>query len=83
MNANELAFPNRNRAEPNDEYSDYGLTKREYFAAMAMQGFLANPLALETAANDDVIKAAFAGHIAAMSVECADALLVELERTKK
>jgi hypothetical protein len=27
----------------NDDYPEEGLTKREYFAAMAMQGLLANP----------------------------------------
>lgn len=36
---NEPAFP---MLDPNSNYSQYGLTKREYFAAMAMQGFLSS-----------------------------------------
>lgn len=47
-----------------------GLTKREYFAAMAMQGFLACP---------DV--SATKRHIAIASVTCADELLAALEET--
>ena len=47
-----------------------GLTKREHFAAMAMQGILAS--------DADVDYCDFASS----SVEMADALLAELERTK-
>lgn len=49
------------------------LTKREYFAAMAMQGILSNP-ALE--------QAAFRA-IAMEVVEMADALIAELEKGKE
>jgi len=38
----ESAFPDANHANPQFNYPTYGLTKREYFAAMAMQGILAN-----------------------------------------
>lgn len=38
-NANEPAFPN----EGTHQFAYNGLTKREYFAAMAMQGLLSNP----------------------------------------
>lgn len=38
----ESAFPDANHANPQFNYPTYGLTKREYFAAMAMQGMLAN-----------------------------------------
>jgi DNA-binding CsgD family transcriptional regulator len=48
-----------------------GLTKREHFAAMAMQGLLAS----ETIATFEE----FAGS----SVQMADALLAELERTQQ
>ena len=47
-----------------------GLTKRELFAAMAMQGHCANPEMSETIARS----------IAIMSVEQADALLAELAK---
>ena len=46
-----------------------GLTKREYFAAMAMQGVLANPNY-----NGDY------KHLSVVSVKVADALLAELEK---
>lgn len=48
-----------------------GLTKREHFAAMAMQGFCAAP---------DMPDATVEG-VAGASVKQADALLAELERT--
>jgi hypothetical protein len=46
-----------------------GLTKREYFASMAMQGLLANDSALITSKVIDAVKAA-------------DALIEELNKTK-
>lgn len=51
-----------------------GLTKRELFAAIAMQGLCANPetYAAESNASED--------EIARWSVQQADALLAELER---
>lgn len=48
-----------------------GLTKREYFAAMAMQGWLASYTPAETAKEE---------YVAAFAVRCADALLAELEK---
>jgi hypothetical protein len=49
---------------------EYGLTKREIFAAMAMQGLLASSYGrLE-------------GNVARLAVEYADALLAESEKTK-
>ena len=53
---------------------DPGLTKREIFAAMAMQGIFANGVILERhgLAGDDVAKAA---------VNAADALLARLSET--
>jgi len=54
----------------NEELS--GITKREYFAAMAMQGMLPN---YKTVRSDEGDKA-----IASLSVKMADALLEELDR---
>lgn len=51
-----------------------GLSKREYFAAMAMQGILAN--------STDRIHDGMFGFVAITAVKQADALLAELERTK-
>jgi hypothetical protein len=50
--------------------SEYGLTKREYFAAMALQGYLVNNA--KTAIKDE--------EIARGSVEAADALIAELNK---
>lgn len=51
-----------------------GLTKREYFATMAMQGLLANHAVIE-AVNSIEIE-----YIQSRSVALADALLSELEK---
>lgn len=57
------------------QWSDcFGISKREYFAAMAMQGALASC----TNADDWVTPSS----VAAKSVEYADALLAELEKTE-
>ena len=64
--ADEPAFP---AYTGNKENWVFGLTKREYFAAMAMQGLLANSTS--------------SGHIrscALDSVDAADALIEALER---
>jgi hypothetical protein len=50
-----------------------GLTKREYFSGLAMQGMMANQN-LTSTENDTIAK---------WSVEIADALLAELEKTKE
>ena len=42
-NGKELAFPFVETREMQGESISFGLTKREHFAAMAMQGLLANP----------------------------------------
>ena len=52
----------------------YGLTKREHFAAMAMQGYLANSLIIDSCTNVSV------DYIASSSIEFADALLKELAK---
>ena len=57
-----------------------GLTKREHFAAMAMQGILANPSGHqepEGAEPEMMLEI-----VAFASASFADALLAELERTK-
>ena len=48
----------------------FGLTKREYFAALAMQGYMANKYTPHQ--NPE--------YIADYAVECAEALLAELEK---
>lgn len=64
-------FPSHERAIPNLINQLAGLTKREYFAAMAMQGMLSN-----SALNyGDEFSA-----IAQKAVTCADILLSELDK---
>lgn len=50
------------------DFSPFGLTKREYFASMAMQGLMACPGKFKT---EQIVK---------FSIETADALLIELEK---
>ena len=56
------------------EIKSIGMTKREYFAAMAMQGILA--------AHESGVTLYYAG-MALNAVECADALIKELEKTNE
>ena len=57
-----------NTIEYNNNYISTGLTKREYLAAMALQGLLANDSGLITSKARDAVKAA-------------DALIEELNKT--
>lgn len=75
MSYNSYVFP------LNASEADYfGLTKREYFAAMAMQGMLSR------AGNTNFVGlpegTTFGQAVAIESVAYADLLLAELERTK-
>lgn len=64
------AFPLSIVFDDEPKATTFGLTKREFFAALALQGHIA---------HNDWVNAAAA---AAQSVLYADALLAELERTK-
>ena len=55
-----------------DSHVEVGLTKREYFAAMAMQGILANE---NTGLSPNEV-------VAKESVKLADLLLAELDKTQ-
>jgi len=55
--------------QPDREVWDTGLTKREYFAAMALQGILANPSRISEHGTEAI-----------MAVTMADDLLFSLER---
>lgn len=65
-NRNERAFPQH----PESRGVYMGLTKREYFAAMAVQGLMASPH-VDGATYEEITEAA---------VNVADALLKELEK---
>ena len=55
-----------------DNYTSEGLTKREYFASMAMQGIIANKDGLDIKIE----------RIVESAVDTADALIEELNKTK-
>lgn len=75
-NGNDLAFKDRGYAESEMElhYPSRGLSKREYFAAMAMQGMLVN----NSAMNPDKPYE----NISYCAVAAADALINELNKTE-
>ena len=54
------------KLDTNGSFTQYGLTKREYFAGLAMQGYIATGRAAD----------------ASECVRCADALLKELDKPK-
>lgn len=62
--------------------SEFGLTKREYFAGLAMQGILSNAYTFGriTRAGETIIEAHEPGAAARESAKYADALLAELSR---
>ena len=66
----EPAFPIQTESSDKMNVPNYGLTKREYFAAMAMQGILASGKT-----NID-----FSGKVAIQSIHFADELLKQLSQ---
>ena len=62
-----------NTIEYNNNYISTGLTKREYFAAMVMQGIIANKDGLDIKIE----------RIVESAVDTADALIDELNKTKQ
>jgi hypothetical protein len=57
-----------------------GLTIREHFAGLAMQGILANPGRCVPGAADSMSAETFAGLMAAVALEFADALIAALAK---
>ena len=64
---NDFAFPHAIKSPSGDMLLNAGLTKREYFAAIAMHGIVANP----SSSIDSVSR---------LAVEYADALIRELNK---
>jgi hypothetical protein len=58
--------------EYNNDYTSMGLTKREYFASMAMQGIISNKDGLDIKIE----------RIVESAVDTADALIEELNKTR-
>jgi len=60
-----------------------GVSKREYLAALAMQGLLANPKFSDAAATAGVYGNAFTAEVSQRSIENADALIEALNQESK
>jgi alcohol dehydrogenase YqhD (iron-dependent ADH family) len=65
--------------DPNGSYTQYGLTKREYFAGLAMQGILAHESFYDRMCNETG-ENTIADRLATASVKMADKLLAELDK---
>jgi hypothetical protein len=79
---NEPAFPTHYIKE-NGMWSDGGLTKREYFAGLAIQGLLASVASQAAMVNVGKTLAISTPEVAAsLAVSAADFLIAELEKTK-
>lgn len=67
-----------------DSYASYGLTKREYFAAMVLQGLMANPerykYIADAVENDGMPQALATQKNANKAVYLADALIEALNK---
>lgn len=77
MSGSDPAFPELLRSHVNNHLSQgaCGLTKREYFAAVAMQGRLAAFVPEDGPIVPEMV--------AKFSLHCADALLAELESAER
>jgi len=76
----EPAFPIQTESSDRMNVPNYGLTKREYFAAMAMQGFLANSFYAEVALPPEGDKRNRDDELAQRCVAMADELLKQLSQ---
>lgn len=82
-NANESAYGyGFCTADGNNVQDVKGLTKREYFAAMAMQGLLTNSNVLKFFQREGLNPNEFINLVAKDSTEIADALINALNETK-
>ena len=79
-NADKLAFPNGNLNEDNEDKYVVGLSRREYFAAKAMQGMLAagRTNSIDNMHIPKLVDRAFA--ISYMMTQKADALIEDLKK---
>ena len=77
---------NENRPKDQAEFpvigmpSEWGLTKREYFAAMALQGALANSDMIERVLEHCLKNMSIETYYARGAIKQADALIKELEK---
>jgi hypothetical protein len=79
-NGEQLAFA---MLDPNGNYTQYGLTKREYFAGLAMQGVMASLTEMQSMGGSILHHVGLDQVLAKEAVCIADALLAELEQLKQ
>lgn len=72
VNSKQSAFPSWDKTEDGKPIFHPGVTKREYFAAMAMQGILSKESLYSIGTGPS--------SVAEDSARCADALLKELDK---
>lgn len=77
-NADQPAFPGKEISEYRYNFTP-GITKREYFAAMALQGLLSNPDYNRPSLREKMVTTP---NTAKAAISYADALLQQLETTK-
>jgi len=78
-NADKPAYPAIERGKDFYESAHLGLTKREYFAAKAMQGMLAGAWMLDAVDDEEPPRTSPESMVGA-SLKLADALIEELEK---
>jgi hypothetical protein len=66
--------------DPNGSYTQYGLTKREYFAGLAMQGIMASLTEMQSNGGSILHHVGLDQTLAKEAVCIADALLLELDK---
>lgn len=78
-NPNDAAFSNANNTYGNPSVG-YGLTKREYFAALAMQGLMNRSDLVQRLSQTGSLYTGLMSKIAVIAVEQASALICELNK---
>lgn len=78
---NQNAYPVTIEDNGNPSVTHLGLTKREYFAAMAMQGLLSNPEFIKGGSFDFKSRGT-EEKLSSISTQLADELLKKLDKSK-
>ena len=80
-NRNQSAYPVTIEDNGNPSITHLGLTKREYFAAMAMQGLLSNPEFIKGGSFDFKSRGT-EEKLSSISTQLVDELLKKLDKSK-
>ena len=72
LKPDDAAFASRAVSPMGDEFGNFGLTAREYFSGLALQGILASSQSSQSQMKADIA--------AAQAIDCADKLIEALNR---